>query len=432
MAKLEDHIARNLSLLPGFNEQLTNIEFRDWLDWLVKIRDPRDAWRAQPTYLIAELTFLTIGLLTFIHSQRVGGRFRYLWFATIFHGFVVESISFAMPDIDNYWHSQTVIILLGRRLPLHILMLYPTVIYNASVAVSRLKLSSWAEPFAVGLCAILIDIPYDITSVKFVHWTWHDTDPNIFDRFYWVPWNSFYFHSTFAASFTFWFHCWRRIIMGKSADKWESGSFKKEMLCTVLTALCGMPGGVLQFIPFYHPLHDIGGVHTENCVALLALTFLMFAWSGDRNPIKGSRSSPGLKGFNECVLSLILHYSIYMVMVLFFNPEDEVAIGVYEKTGPGNEYVPVHTAFGMTLQKQKYLDPSDYDEGYFDFHCLPGGEAPDDYMEWYTICGTPFENRVEYIMVVGGICWTAFMVFFNMHFLSGSETVYRNKKVKSN
>lgn len=56
-------------------------------------------------------------------AQRVGGRFRYLWFATIFHGFVVESISFAMPDIDNYWHSQTVIILLGRRLPLHILML---------------------------------------------------------------------------------------------------------------------------------------------------------------------------------------------------------------------------------------------------------------------------------------------------------------------
>ena len=85
----------------------------------------------------------------------------------------MESISFAMPDIDNYWHSQTVIVLLGRRLPLHILMLCnefrlmtksshcqltgilfgytlidPTVIYNASVAVSRLKLSSWAEPFA--------------------------------------------------------------------------------------------------------------------------------------------------------------------------------------------------------------------------------------------------------------------------------------------
>ena len=29
MAQLEDHIARNLSLLPGFNEELTNIEFND-------------------------------------------------------------------------------------------------------------------------------------------------------------------------------------------------------------------------------------------------------------------------------------------------------------------------------------------------------------------------------------------------------------------
>lgn len=32
-------------------------------------------------------------------------------------------------------------------------------------------------------------------------------------------------------------------------------SHKREMLCAVLTGLCGMPGGVLQFIPFYHPLH---------------------------------------------------------------------------------------------------------------------------------------------------------------------------------
>jgi len=84
------------------------------------------------------------------------------------------------------------------------------------------------------------------------------------------------------------------------------------------------------------------------------------------------------------------------------------------------------------LQKRKYLCTSDYDESYFDFHCLPGGKAPDNFMEWYTICGTPFENRVEYIMIVSGICWVAFMVFSNMHFLSGSEIVYRNKKVKKN
>ena len=38
---------------------------------------------------------------------------------------------------------------------------------------------------------------------------------------------------------------------------------------------------------------DIGGVHTENCVVLLALTFFLIAWSADRNPVKGSRTRPG-------------------------------------------------------------------------------------------------------------------------------------------
>ena len=61
----------------------------------------------------------------------------------------------------------------------------------------------------MGLTVVLVDIPYDIVSVKFVHWTWHDTDPNLADRHYWVPWNSYYFHATFAAGFTFWFHLFR-------------------------------------------------------------------------------------------------------------------------------------------------------------------------------------------------------------------------------
>lgn len=65
------------------------------------------------------------------------------------------------------------------------------------------------------------------------------------------------------------------------------------MLCAVLTGFCGMPGGVLQFIPFYHPLHDIGGVHTENCVVLLAITFILLIWSSDRHPDKSSRTKPG-------------------------------------------------------------------------------------------------------------------------------------------
>ena len=56
-------------------------------------------------------------------ARRVGGRFKYLWLATLFHGLVVECVCFVLPDIDNYWHSQTTIVLLARRLPIHIMML---------------------------------------------------------------------------------------------------------------------------------------------------------------------------------------------------------------------------------------------------------------------------------------------------------------------
>jgi len=52
-----------------------------------------------------------------------GGRYIYLWLTTVLHGLVVESASYIIPDIDNFWHAQSMIMLLGRRLPLHILLL---------------------------------------------------------------------------------------------------------------------------------------------------------------------------------------------------------------------------------------------------------------------------------------------------------------------
>lgn len=101
----------------------------------------------------------------------------------------------------------------------------PAFIYQAAYAVSKLNLPKYAEPLAVGLVTVLIDIPYDIVAVKFVHWTWHDTDPNIFDRHYWVPWNSYYFHATFAASLFFFFGATRRWFAPKVAQ-WESAGYK--------------------------------------------------------------------------------------------------------------------------------------------------------------------------------------------------------------
>lgn len=64
----------------------------------------------------------------------------------------------------------------------------------------------------VGLVVVLIDIPFDIMGIKLLWWTWHDTDPNVFDRMFWVPWTSYYFHATFASSFNFLFYGSRRLL----------------------------------------------------------------------------------------------------------------------------------------------------------------------------------------------------------------------------
>lgn len=59
--------------------------------------------------------------------------------------------------------------------------------YTTNVAVYRMKLPRWSEPFAVGLADCLLDVPLDILGIKYLWWTWHDTDPNIFDRSFHVP-----------------------------------------------------------------------------------------------------------------------------------------------------------------------------------------------------------------------------------------------------
>ena len=59
--------------------------------------------------------------------------------------------------------------------------------YTTNIAIYRLKLPRWSEPFAVGLADTLLDVPFDILGIKFLWWTWHDTDPNIFDRSLSVP-----------------------------------------------------------------------------------------------------------------------------------------------------------------------------------------------------------------------------------------------------
>ncbi|CAG9761628.1 unnamed protein product [Ceutorhynchus assimilis] len=419
--------ANNL-LQPG--TELNELKFDGFLDWFVCLTDPKIHWKYEPTYVLSQASFILGGIITLIHALIRGKRLPWLWIGAILHGMFVEILSYVAPDVNNFWHSQTPIIFFGRRFPLHIILLYACFIYSSAVAVAKLRLPKWSEPFAVGLAVVLIDIPFDIVSVKFVHWFWHDTDPNIADRHYFVPWNSYYFHATFAASFCFWFHFLKQKFC-VSEGKWIQGnSFLMELITTILAAILGPIGGALLFVPIYDPLHNTYKIHSEVTFFIVFTIFLVLAWMGDRSPKSASKIKTHWTTF-LLVSYLIIHYTLFWIIPVFFNPENEISTGIKEQIGPCDEFEPLQTLSGKVLQKRKYLCASDYDEKYFDWSCLP--KQPKSGSLWYTSCGTPFENRAEYITIISLICFLAFAVFYQLHFNSWGDEVFSledNKKAE--
>lgn len=408
-------------------EKINEIMASDSFKWFVTFRHPNEILENHRSYLVLEISLYVFALLTFKHAVKSGGRFVYLWFGAVLHGLVVESLSYLLPDIDNFWHAQSMVMLLGKRLPLHVVVLYPVFIYTAVAAVSRLKLKSWAEPFAVGLSIVLMDIPFDIIGIKFLFWTWHDTDPNIYDRHYWVPWTSYYFHASFGSSFAILFFGTRHLLCS-SPSKFESDGFVKETVCTLISGLLAMPLGVLQFIPVYDLLHYQIKIHTEVCVFLLLSFYFIIVWASDRHPTKEARMTPNRGWFDELALVVFLHFPTYVLLALFESPESIRSVGLHEKTGDCSAISSIQTASGQVLSKKTFLCSSNYDEGYYDFHCLPGSKPPTDGLDWYTICGNAFPNHIEYVIVVSALSFIGLFVYVQMLGFSGRHMRVRVAK----
>jgi hypothetical protein len=53
------------------------------------------------------------------------------------------------------------------------------------------------------------------------------------------------------------------------------------------------------------------------------------------------------------VIGLILHYSVYLGMVVFGDPDYEVAVGLHEKIGPCDEWIEMPTVFTLVTGKVK-------------------------------------------------------------------------------
>lgn len=145
-------------------------QYSSFWDWLLRIYNPLDKdigiYYNHTSYLTNELEFYLMAILTFMHAYRHGGRYIWLWFAIMLHGFTVELVSYWIEPIDNFYHGQGTFMWFGRREPFQIILVYPAYLYIAATVVHRMGVSELTEAPILGLMVVIFDIPYDIMGIK--------------------------------------------------------------------------------------------------------------------------------------------------------------------------------------------------------------------------------------------------------------------------
>ena len=81
-----------------------------------------------------------------------------------------------------------------------------------------------------------------------------------------------------------------------------------------------------------------------------------------------------------------------------------------------------HTQSTQALHKKTYLCLSNYTEPYFDFHCLGKDQLPMNGSNYYTICGTPFPNHLEYKLIIVASCLFGLAFYYQWFFRSAKPS----------
>ncbi|XP_058123376.1 uncharacterized protein LOC131294489 [Anopheles ziemanni] len=380
---------------------------KDFPRWMVNFHDPVELFRRQPSYLASQV-YCTVGALVCLaHALHRGGRWPFLWLASTFAGVLIESAVYLSPFGETIWFAPTVIDLFGQRIPSFIFFVYPFFYYQAFWAVSKLQLKCrWSEHIAVGLLVVLFDLPFDMVSVKFLHWTLHDTEQMFAERIYSAPWTLllFFFGSTFTFSYAF--RHLRKLFDGRPAQATVSDPFATrstilvELAASIGTAIFSVSLGSTLFLAVNYPLHTLLGISNKIVVVGVFLCVATIFWKFDR---KSNRRLPFKQSFVDHVLTgcAVGHFWLYLVVAVFLNPQEASSTGR-------------HQPIGDCLNPRTFLCLDSFRKEDFDFHCLP--KLPKEGSYWYTICGTPFEHRAEFVFVLIVITFLATMIHRTVHY----------------
>lgn len=349
------------------------------LPWQV-FSSPAEQWATQPSFVLGELAFYLLAALSLWHALRNGGSHRLAWLAALLAGTANDVIFMALPLVDNFWQAQAMI-MLTPRLPLYIPCVYICFLYLPTVALWRVRgLPALARSALTGLLAILFYAPYDAIGVRFLWWTWHDSDPPIAERLLGVPIGSTLWVILFAGSFS-WLLARAGLRPGRTLG-WGRALGALGLVLALSTVLMVAQMTLLQ------PLD--GGVPGPRGLALaVALALGLGAW-GMRG---GVRRWSG-RGDRLLLPAILGYYALLLGVGLLADPVAHRSASLHQTVGPCD--VQERDITGQS--RRRYLCVEGFEEAFS--LC---GRPPPPGSRWYEVCGLPIENRPRWLAALGGL-----------------------------
>ncbi len=163
-------------------------------------------WTDQPTYFVAEIMFTILLFACALHAMNNGRKHFFLWLACLFGGGAIELFTILeKKNIGNFYHSQAMVMLFGKREPFY--MLFGVYIWFQYVAVAIPWKCRFLSPLqsaaATGLLMSFLWPILDLVGLKHLWWTWHTHEPLYADRVWGVPVASTFWIIASTASLAF-------------------------------------------------------------------------------------------------------------------------------------------------------------------------------------------------------------------------------------
>lgn len=381
------------SVLPQLTEAWERMEV-DWDHLQFSCRDPSEVAAAMPTFVVGEYLFYGLSLLALVHALSHGKNHVAVWVASIVCGCMNDAIFMALPIVDNFWHAQASV-MLTPRLPLYILCAYNIFMYYSTVGVWRLRLPPIREAVLTGVVAELFYCVYDIVGVRFLWWTWHDTDPPISERLLGAPIGSTMWVITFTSAFAYLLH----VGLRKSVAR---GLALSALFSTAI---------MLVLMPIFQLAGTQGVPALPSLVVCLVTYAAVFLLTG-----KGSATDeehPGREGtlWSDylAAVAVAAYYGTLLFLYVTGDPAAHWSTGVHQVIGP----CAVEELDVAGNIRHRYLCASDYDEPDFSFSCAAAAAEGrhEGLVSWYTVCGTAHADFSNAATALASLCLVGVLTF---------------------